>query len=170
MSSVEHDLRTIVEAVTPRLLAIGEEGASARPGPGKWCAKEVIGHLVDSASHNHQRFVRAQLSDDLVSQGYDGEAFVRVQPWAETPWEELVALWRGYNLHIARLIARTPAEVRDRERARHNLHQTAFKPVPEDRPATLAYFMRDYVDHLESHLEQALPDYASRVGGGGLPD
>jgi hypothetical protein len=48
----------------------------------------------------------------------------------------------------------TPASVRDLPRQRHNLHQLAWRAVPEDQPATLGYFMSDYVDHLEHHLWQ----------------
>jgi hypothetical protein len=47
-----------------------------------------------------------------------------------------------------------PAEVRTRRHDRHNLHQVAFHPVPEREPATLDYFMRDYVEHLQHHLRQ----------------
>ena len=47
-----------------------------------------------------------------------------------------------------------PEEVRMRERRRHNLHEVAFRTVPADRPATLDYFMRDYVLHLHHHLNQ----------------
>ena len=51
--------------------------------PGKWSRKEIVGHLIDSASNNHQRFVRAQDSDDLICPTYDQDAFVRVQRYAE---------------------------------------------------------------------------------------
>jgi hypothetical protein len=160
---VEEDLAAVVDAATPRLLALSDEEAARPREPGKWSPKEVIGHLVDSASHNHQRFVRAQLGDTLDFPGYEQDAFVRVQRYAESPWDELVALWRAYNLHIARVIAAIPDEVRDRERARHNLHEIAFRRVPEDRPATLAFLMRDYLVHLEHHLPQVLPGWVSPI-------
>src|SRR5689334_707126 len=105
MASIEQDLRTVVEAASPRLLAIPEDAASRPRAPGKWSPKEVIGHLVDSASHNHQRFVRAQLIDDLVFQGYEQDPFVSLQHYRERPWGDLVALWRGYNLHISHVMA-----------------------------------------------------------------
>ena len=162
--SVESDLRAIVDAAERELLSLDDDAASRPREPGKWSPKEVIGHLVDSASHNHRRFVRAQLTDDLVFDGYEQEAFVTLQRYAQSPWAELVALFSAYNRHIAHLIAAIPRETRERERARHNLHQVAFVPVPQDRPATLEYFMRDYVDHLEHHLAQALPGYRSPVG------
>jgi hypothetical protein len=39
-------------------------------------------------------------------------------------------------------------------RSRHNLDQMAWQPVPRDQPATLDYFMADYVGHLKHHLQQ----------------
>jgi hypothetical protein len=44
-----------------------------------------------------------------------------------------------------------------RQRVRHNLHELAWQTVPASEPATLDYFMRDYVGHLKHHLAQALP-------------
>jgi hypothetical protein len=115
----------------------------------------VIGHLIDSAANNHRRFVLAQRSDDLLFDGYDQELWIAVQPYQESSWADLVTLWSGYNRHLARLIAATPVEVLRKRRARHNLHVVSWRPVPESEPATLEYFMDDYVRHLEHHLAQA---------------
>jgi hypothetical protein len=157
MRAVEADLREAVASVTPRLLALSEAEAGRRPSPGKWSPKEVIGHLIDSASNNHQRFVRARFTEDLVFPGYQQEKWVETQGYAGAPWTELVGLWNNFNLHLARVIEATPAEVRQKPRARHNLHELAWKAVPQNEPATLEYFMRDYVDHLRHHVAQILP-------------
>jgi hypothetical protein len=148
------DLRTTVGNVAARLLAVSEAEAAWRPAPGKWSTKEIIGHLIDSAANNHVRFVRAQLTNDLVAPGYPQDDFVRVQQYQHAPWPELVTLWRDYNLHIARLIEAMPDEVRLRERREHNLDQIAWQPVPREKPVTLDYFMADYVAHLHHHLRQ----------------
>jgi len=150
------DLRSAVDRAVPPLVALGEARSRQHPAPGKWSPREVIGHLVDSASNNHQRFVRAQLQDDLVFPGYDQAAWVRLQRYDESPWEELVALWAGFNRHIARVMDAVPDEMLTRPRARHNLHELAWAPVPSHQPATLDYFMRDYVAHLRHHLRQVL--------------
>ena len=72
-------LRDAVAHATPLLLAI-EADVSAQPlSPGKWSPREIVGHLIDSAANNHQRFVRGQLHDDLVFLGYAQEDWVRVQ-------------------------------------------------------------------------------------------
>lgn len=156
MTAVETELRDAVESFTPRLLALSEAQASRPPAPGKWSPKEVIGHLVDSASNNHQRFVRAQFLDDLVFAGYAQEDWVAAQRYRDAPWPDLVALWRLYNLHLARVIEAAPAPVRQRPRARHNLHEIAWTAVPKSEPATLEDFMRDYVGHLRHHVAQIL--------------
>ncbi|MFL5574561.1 MAG: DinB family protein [Gemmatimonadaceae bacterium] len=158
-------LEAVVGAAAPRLAAISDEASARRPAPGKWSRREVVGHLVDSASNNHQRFVRAREQDDLVFAGYAQEAWVEAQQYRAAPWGELVELWALYNRHLARVMAATPAEVRERRHARHNLHQVAWRTVPADRPATLDYFMADYVAHLEHHLRQVLGDDWARGAG-----
>jgi DinB superfamily len=148
------DLRTTVGRVSASLSAMTDDTAARRPAPGKWSPKEVIGHLVDSAANNHQRFVRAQFQDDLIFPGYEQDGWVSVQRYQDAPWQDLVSLWRSYNLHIARLMEVTPDEVRLRKRHRHNLDELAWQPVPAGEPSTLDYFMRDYVLHLHHHLRQ----------------
>jgi hypothetical protein len=149
-------LRTAVDEAAPRLLALSEDEAIRRPAPGKWSPVEVIGHLIDSASNNHQRFVRAQDQNDLVFAGYAQDDWVARQQYQSAPWQELVLLWQLYNRQLARVMSATPREVRERVHHRHNLHHIAFRTVPEDHTTTLDYFMHDYVDHLEHHLAQVL--------------
>ena len=148
------ELRATVDAAAERLLAVAPAAAGRRPARDGWSAKEVVGHLVDSAAHNHLRFVRARWQDDLVFAGYAQDDWVGAQQYQQAPWPELVTLWRDYNRHLARVMAAVPPDVRHREHARHNLHEVAWQPVPADRPATLDYFMRDYVGHLRHHLRQ----------------
>ena len=140
----------------PALLALDDTATARRPAPGKWSPREIIGHLVDSASNNHQRFVRMRDRDDLVVDGYEQDVWVASQRYVEAPWAELVLLWLTYNRHLARVMTATPAADRARRRAVHNLDERAFRPVSRDRPVTLDYFMSDYVDHLEHHLAQVL--------------
>ena len=151
--------RRLVEAVgraTPALLRLDDAATSAQPAPGKWSPREIIGHLIDSASNNHQRFVRMGGRDDLVVDGYEQDAWVAAQRYRESPWTELVVLWLTYNRHLARVMAATPLADRTRSRGVHNLDQRAFRPVSRDEAVTLDYFMSDYVDHLEHHQAQVL--------------
>lgn len=158
------DLVTAVETTSARLREVSQEASARRPAPGRWSAKEIIGHLIDSASHNHQRFLRARFQEDLVFPGYEQEAWVSEQNYQEAPWDQLITLWQTMNLHLARVMANTPEAIRLRPRLRHNLHEIAWKAVPAHEPATLDYFMRDYVGHLRHHLRQIDAALAQRAG------
>ena len=149
-------LTKVVDEAAPRLLQMSDTAAGVRPAPGKWSPKEIIGHLIDSAVNNEARFVRAQTQDDLIFDGYDQDAWVRVQRYQDRSWPELVRTWRTYNGQIAAIMRATPARELDRVRAQHNLHAIGFQPLPSGEPPTLAFLMRDYVVHLQHHLRQVL--------------
>jgi hypothetical protein len=146
------ELRRAVNDATPRLLALGDSSGT-RPTLRNWSPREIIGHLVDSASNNHQRFVRGQLQDDLVFAGYAQEEWVRIGRYQDAPWDELVTLWRTFNLQIARVMEGTSEEVRRRPRATHSFEQIGV-PLAPGEAATLEHVMSDYVVHLKHHLAQ----------------
>jgi hypothetical protein len=150
------DLRKAVEEAAPRLLALSDEQSARPAADDKWSPREIIGHLIDSASNNHQRFIRGQFQDNLIFPGYAQEDWIKAQGYRDAPWEELVALWSSYNLHLARVMESADEEVRRRKHREHNFHQICMEPVAEDEPATLDYLMSDYVKHLRHHLRQIL--------------
>ena len=145
--------RTLHDAST-RLLEISEAESQRPIREEKWSAKQIIGHLIDSAANNHQRFVRAQFRDDLHFPGYRQEEWVQVQRYNDESWPQLVQLWKHYNLHLAHVMAAVPADKLTALRRIHNLDEIAFEPVAKGEPATLEFFMRDYVVHLRHHLGQ----------------
>ena len=116
--------------------------------------KEIIGHLIDSATNNHQRFIRANSQDDLIFPGYAQDDWVRLQEYAAAPWTEIVTLWHAYNRHIVRVMSAVPADVRYRKHTRHNMQQLGWQTYAADQPATLDDLMHDYVLHLKHHLSQ----------------
>src|SRR5262245_28071611 len=138
------DFRQTLDRAAQQLLLFSDADAGVRPAPGKWSKKEIIGHLLDSASNNHGRFVRAQLQEDLVFPGYEQDEWVRVQRYQGRRWADLVRAWHAYNHQIAGVMAAADEDALRRRRIRHNLHELAWQTVPESEPATLDYFMRDY--------------------------
>ena len=149
-----HDFRRTLDEARTRLTALSDSEAGRSRAPGKWSPKEIIGHLIDSAANNHARFVRAQATDDLLFEGYDQDAWVRVQRYHERRWLDLIQLWRSYNQHLADVMERADPDALTRPRARHSLNRIAFQPLDPATPATLGYMMRDYVAHLKHHLKQ----------------
>ena len=156
MSDYLNEFRQTIATAANQLLQITPEQSGVPRAAGKWSPREIIGHLIDSASNNHQRFVRAQFTDDLVFAGYEQEGWVRVQDYQGENWPELVQLWKLYNQHLLHLMSRIPEETRMKLRYKHNLHQIASDSLSENDPVTLDWFMRDYVEHMKKHLSQIL--------------
>jgi DinB family protein len=150
------DFRETLARAYQQLLKISEAQSLVARAEGKWSPKEIAGHLIDSAANNHLRFVRAQLSDDLIFAGYEQVEWVQAQHYQDEPWTALVELWQLYNQHILHVMRFAPEETRLKLRTRHNLHQIASDTIEENEPVTLDYFMRDYVDHMKKHLGQIL--------------
>src|SRR5258705_13268704 len=93
-------LRLAVRTLPGVLSRICEAESEQRPSPERWTRKEVVGHLIDSASNNHQRFVRGQIASGQDFPGYEQEQWVRIQCYQGARWANLIDLWRAYNPHI----------------------------------------------------------------------
>lgn len=143
-----------VERTAGELRKLSEPVVSARPVPGKWSIKEIIGHLIDSASVNHERFVRAQLKQDLVFPTYEQDLWVARQGYHEQNWNSLLARWAAFNEQVASTVEHIADRDMTRPRVDHNLHMIAWRTVSPTSPATLEYFITDYVGHLRHHLAQ----------------
>ena len=156
MQTFLEDFRQTIESSTERLLELSASESQTPRAQDKWSPREIVGHLIDSAANNHQRFVRAQFTDDLVFSGYQQEEWVSLQKYHQESWDQLVQLWKHYNLHLLHVMQSTPSEQLTKLRTKHNLHELAWQPVAVDQATTLEYFMRDYVGHLKHHLRQIL--------------
>jgi len=132
------------------LLGLGESIVRHKPSPDRWSIAEVIGHLIDSASNNHQRFIRAQESDSLAFPKYEQNSWVEKNGYDSAEWESLVELWFHYNLQLARVIRQIPTEQLGKQCT-----------IGSNEPCTLEWLATDYFDHLVHHLKKI----EERVGG-----
>jgi DinB family protein len=148
------DFRKTIVSAKARLGEIPDAESRRKIAADDWAPIEIIGHLIDSAANNHQRFVRAQFTDDLVFSGYEQDQWVSSQKYRDESWSEVIQLWSAYNLHLLHVVSVIPEDVLAKPRARHTLDQIAFNLVDKNEPATLEYLIRDYLDHLRHHLDQ----------------
>ncbi|HCU69571.1 MAG TPA: hypothetical protein DGF30_10195 [Desulfomicrobium sp.] len=126
--------------------------ADIRLAPDKWTLKEMVAHLVDSASNNHQRFVRLQLEPVLVFPKYDAEQWRTVTGIGTFGYADVLALWKSYNLLLLHLI--------------EGVNPAALNHVwrKEDGDVTLEALIRDYFDHMELH-RKLFAERAAELGG-----
>jgi len=143
MKELSEKLVRTVQSAEKKLRRVSEGESTTPVLKGGWSRKQVIGHLIDSASNNHQRFVRAALQGSIEFPGYDQDGCVRVQAVQDAPWPILLTLWTNYNLYLAHVIAHLPA---DKLEARCRMG--------DGEPVTLKFLAEDYLTHLMHHLNQ----------------
>lgn len=145
MTQTADRLARILAATPLRLADVSDADASQPPAPGHWSKKEILGHLIDSASNNHQRFVRAQLAPAYEGPSYGQERWVSVQSYVAESWPDLVNLWLLYNRHLLHIVRNVPEAA-----------LTVPCAIGGGAPVPLAEVISGYVDHLEHHLSQIL--------------
>ncbi len=143
MSEATRGFADEIARVESRLQAVDAERATREVRPGGWRGTEVLGHLIDSALNNHQRFVRAALEGVYTGPAYHQTGWVQAHGYAELTWPELLAQWRAQNGLLARVVARIP-----------DARLTATCRVGDGEPVTLEYLITDYLRHLHHHLAQ----------------
>lgn len=133
-------LLSLVEAYLPKLEAISEESFSAKLNPERWSKKEILGHLIDSATYNHQRFIRAQFERSPTIL-YHPDNCVLYNSYQQSDTKTLIQFWAHYNRHIAHVISQFSTE---------QLQKTCIT----DAEHSLMFLFEDYIEHHKHHLAQ----------------
>ena len=141
MKEISRKLIGLCDTIPAILKTIPAEEFSLKPVPHKWSKKEILGHLIDSAANNHQRFIRAQFETPVIF--YEQDLWVSIQNYQSESPELLIFLWEAYNRHLAHVIEQIPQQ---------NLSKTSIGK--DGTVCTLEFLINDYLNHLEFHLEQ----------------
>ncbi|HVW94879.1 MAG TPA: DinB family protein [Mucilaginibacter sp.] len=142
LSAIAIQIQNIVnEVISADIDNIDWESKSS---PGKWSAKQIIGHLTDSAMINLQRFVRCTYEENFRLT-YEQDEWVAAQHYQEADITDLLTLWRALNMQISRILYDYPA---DRVMAKCDNSKT------EPALHTVASLAEDYVRHMEHHISQ----------------
>ena len=147
MKDIAHQLRSIISEVEPQISQMKNDEVEHKSTPPEWSKKEILGHLIDSAANNHQRFVRAVNKVAAQFPTYDQEEWVKIQRYNERPWPSLVTLWAAYNLYLSDLIECIPEDA-------------ASSPcnIGKKDPVPLDFVIKDYLRHLRQHLKDILDE------------
>jgi Mycothiol maleylpyruvate isomerase N-terminal domain len=110
---------------------------------GGWTRKQIVGHLLDSASNNRQRFVRAAADGRYAGPKYAQDAWVAAHGYAEQDWETLLRWWQTEHEILAAIVDRIPED-----------RLCAECIVGDNEPVTLRFLIEDYLDHQRWHFAQ----------------
>jgi hypothetical protein len=110
---------------------------------GGWTRKQIVGHLLDSAANNRQRFVRAAADGHYAGPKYAQDAWVASHGYAEQSWETLLRWWQTEHEILAAVVDRIPEERLEAECI-----------VGSNEPVTLRFLVEDYLTHQRWHFAQ----------------
>jgi hypothetical protein len=147
MYEVAQNIRDIIGKTLPLLRALPMSRVAEKPQADKWSKKEIIGHLIDSACNNQQKFVRTMAQPQVDFIGYEQNHWVDAQHYQAADWQTLLDFWAAYNHHIAHIIEHADPSVLDNKIS-----------INGSENFTLRFIMADYAQHLTHHLKQILPD------------
>jgi hypothetical protein len=137
-------LRYLCDIIPPLLYELDEQDFRAKPASGKWSKKEILGHLIDSATNNHQRFIRGQF-EDVPTISYDTDAWNDHGYYNRIDSRQLISFWTSYNKQLLALARLIPEE---------KLARQVDSGGPG--PYTIVFLIEDYVTHMEHHLHQII--------------
>lgn len=133
------------DAIRHSLLQVPEEITALPWRAGGWTRKQVLGHMIDSAANNHQRFVRAALDGSYAGPFYAQQGWVTAHGYDEIAWSKLLDWWQTYHEILIAVVEHIPIEELEAECR-----------VGTDEPVTLRFLIEDYIAHQQHHLAQIL--------------
>lgn len=135
-------LQLLCDTIPALLKKIDEKDFSFKALPEKWSKKEILGHLIDSATNNHHRFIRAQFEEVPII-AYDQVKWNQFSYYNYIDSNQLIGFWTLYNKQLLALLNLV---------AKENLKRECNTGGANN--STVEFLFTDYVQHLEHHLLQ----------------
>lgn len=143
VTKLAHQFRAELSTLRTALVALPPALADMPWRIGGWSRKQIVGHLLDSATNNRQRFVRAATDGHYSGPKYAQDAWVAAHGYDRQPWDTLVRWWQAEHEILAAVVDRIPEE---------RLQVSCL--VGEDEPVTLRFLIEDYLRHQQWHFAQ----------------
>lgn len=116
----------------------------AKPSETRWSKKEILGHLVDSAINNLQRFTEIQYHEKPYQiRSYNQDELVKANAYQNKDTQELFRLLTALNRQIVYLV---------KNQTESTLKYEVI--LPNQTKTDLKFIIEDYFDHFYHHLNQ----------------
>lgn len=142
-TALAHKFRAELTLLETALAALPHALADTPWRPGGWTRKQIVGHLLDSATNNRQRFVRAAIDGFYAGPSYGQDAWVNAHGYAAQSWATLIDWWKVEHQILAAVVDLIPEE-----------RLEAQCTVGEEAPVSLRFLIEDYLLHQQGHFAQ----------------
>ena len=146
MTETINRLEQLLNSGTAYFTKASESELTRKPAPEKWSKKEIIGHLIDSGINNLQRFTEIQFENKPYRiRKYNQDELVKANDYQNAQTKEIVEFWLSVNNRIKSLI---------KQQTERTLKYKI--ELQKDNTSDLRFLIKDYVDHMEHHLNQIM--------------
>ena len=143
---VTEGLLILINEWEPKLLGLPDSVITRRRNSQNRTIKQIVGHMIDSASNNTHRIVHMQYQKSPLrfpNYATDGnnDRWIAIQNYQEEDWKLIVSMWKYSNLHIVHVIGNVDASKLD--------NQWHYN---EEKLISLKDGIVDYLQHFKLHL------------------
>jgi hypothetical protein len=144
--SITQELFSLINEWEKKLLALSNEVITVRKNDQHRTIKQIIGHMIDSASNNTHRIVHLQYQEsplrypNYASNG-NNDRWIAIQHYQNEDWMDMINLWKYANLHIIHVIGCV-----DSSKLNNQWHYS------EEKLISLNDGIVDYLRHFKLHL------------------
>ncbi|MEM1326722.1 MAG: DinB family protein [Bacteroidota bacterium] len=148
MKIVVDKLDQLLKEAFEAISKMEESSVSSKSSQEQWSKKEILGHLVDSALHNLQRFNEVQFQPQPYKvKRYDQDELVKVNRYQTADSLEILGCFLALNHRIRAVIAQLSDDI-----------LSSAIELPNGKVSNLRFLIVDYVNHLENHIRQITRD------------
>jgi hypothetical protein len=143
-----NELLSLVNEWEPLLTRLPEDIISKRRNSQNRNIRQIVGHMIDSASNNTHRIVHLQYqSPPLIFPNYatfgNNDRWIAIQYYQDEEWNTLIQLWKYSLLHISHVMKNVKADKMNNE----------WISGPGEK-VTLKAMIIDFPRHLKLHLSE----------------
>lgn len=144
-SKITNGIVNVIELWELKLINLPIETITLKRNNQNRTIKQILGHLIDSASNNHQRMIRLQYNTNLTFPDYrqDNDLWIALQDFQTEDWNNLIQLWKYFNLHMVQVIKSV-----DPSKLDNYWHDF------EGTKVTLQEMIEGYLWHIDLHLNE----------------
>jgi len=145
---IANELNFLLREWENKLIQLSEEQVSVPRNGQDRNIRQIVGHMVDSASNNTHRIIHLQYDKtplnfpNYATYG-NNDRWISIQNYEKENWENLVNLWKYSHLHIIHVIQQINPEKLDYEWM-----------ADKDQKVSLRYMVDDFPRHFRLHLSE----------------
>jgi hypothetical protein len=139
---------SLIQEWEPRLLALSKDIITERRNTQNRTIKQIVGHMIDSASNNTHRIVHLQYQESPLrfpnyATNGNNDRWIAIQNYQDEDWKSMINLWKYSNWHIVHVIKNVDSSKLD--------NQWYYS---EERLISLKASIIDYLRHFKLHLDE----------------